>query len=227
MGEGKGELVQRLTRVDLEPLRAARGEYLRAAEALKKRGFEARYCETVTEAAEAVLGLVPAGARVGVGGSLTIRELGVLETLGERGHEVIHLWYPNLSREENVRLRREELTSDVFLTSANAVTLKGQLVNVDGVGNRVGAMAFGPARTVVVAGANKVVRDVDEGLERIKRVAAPLNCIRYAAKTPCAVTGVCTDCDSPDRICVVYSIIDRRPMLSDVAVIMVGEELGY
>ena len=173
-----------------------------------------------------MLELVPAGARVGLGGSLTLRELNLPTILQDRGHELVNHWIAGTSPEDNLRLRREQLSVDVFLTSTNAITLRGELVNVDGVGNRVAAMIFGPGKVVVVAGANKVVRDVAAARERIRELAAPINARRLGVPTPCAELGYCVDCDRPERICRIVTILERRPALTAMEVLIVGEDLG-
>lgn len=227
------ELIGKLKRLEVDDLtRAVRDEYYRArgekaVQALTSNGFRAMYVADPARAAEVILAMIPEQARVGVGGSLAVRQLGLVESLQERGTPVVHHWLPDLTVADNLRIRREELTADVFLTGTNAVTLAGELVNVDGVGNRLAAMMFGPGQVIVVAGANKVVRTVEEGLARIRDVAAPLNAIRYKARTPCATLGYCTDCDSPDRICRATLVLNRRPMLTEVTVVLVGAELGY
>jgi hypothetical protein len=122
---------------------------------------------------------------------------------------------------------RRQQTCDVFICGVNAVTASGEIVNVDGVGNRVAASIFGPGRIVLVAGRNKIVEGgVAEALRRVKDVAAPGNTIRLNKNTPCARTGVCSDCDSPDRICRVTVILDRKPSRSDIAVLVVDADLG-
>jgi len=198
-----------------------------AVKALQRNGFEASYVATPGEAVAKVLELVPEGASVGVGGSMTARQLGLLTALAQRGHRVVHHWQPGLSPAEDRRLRLEESACEVYLTGSNAVTLDGKLVNVDGTGNRVGAMMFGPARVIVVAGYNKIVADVDEAIARIKAVAAPMNAIRYAYKTPCALTGVCSDCASPQRICNLTGVIEKRPRSAAFTVLLIGAELGF
>ena len=124
-------------------------------------------------------------------------------------------------------IRKLHLTSDVFVTSTNALTEKGELVNTDGAGQRVAAMAFGPGRLIVVAGVNKIVKDLDAAFERIRDHAAPINAIRLGTKTPCASSGVCTDCDSRERICNITTIIHKKPQTADMCVILVDEQLGY
>jgi hypothetical protein len=117
--------------------------------------------------------------------------------------------------------------SDVLLTSTNAITETGQLVNIDHAGQRVAAMIFGPKKVIIIAGINKIVRDVDEALKRVKNVAAPMNAKRLNMNVPCAVTGTCTDCDSQDRMCNVTTIIERKPVHTRVIVMLLREELGY
>jgi len=201
----------------------------RAAEALKKRGFSAQYVETRAKAEEIILREVPPGAVVGVGGSVTIREMKVLEELRARGHKVLDHWEISRSAlEESVQMRREQQVCDVFLTSTNALTLEGQLVNTDGSGNRVNAMAFGPKKAIVVAGVNKIVSNLESALQRIKEIAVPLNCKRLNTNPPCIQAGKCVDCRIPQRMCKITTIIEwKPPFFSDYWVIIVGENLGY
>ncbi len=194
---------------------------------LQKNGFEVLYAESREEAKEKILNLISPNDKVGVGGSITIRELGLIEALSQRGNVVVHHWRKGLSREEVGEVLKEELNSDVFLTSSNAVTMDGKLVNMDMTGNRVSAMIFGPNKAIVAVGINKIVEDVEGAIERIRKVAAPLNAKRIGAKTPCVKTGYCTDCDSPDRICRVTTIIEKKPSRSDITVVLINEELGY
>ena len=197
---------------------------------LRRNGFEALYLPTVEEAVSKVVGMVPEGSIVGIGGSVTLREMGLLKALEERGVELADHWEARkrgASGEEVMRIRRLHLNSDVFITSTNAVTETGELVNIDGTGQRVAAMIFGPKKVIVVAGVNKIVGDLDEGLWRASNVASSMNAKRLSRKTPCAKTGECSDCDSPERICNITTVIHRRPRSTDLTVILVGEELGY
>ena len=152
-------------------------------------------------------------------------DIGVQKALQERGNMVFN--HQGLSKEEAFKVRRQEITADVFLSGANAVTLEGELINVDGSGNRVAALAFGPGKVIVVAGANKIVKNEAAGRERIKMMAAPLNADRLQRKTPCRVTGMCMDCHSPERICNVTTITHRPLTYTDIHVIIVGEAMGY
>jgi hypothetical protein len=119
------------------------------------------------------------------------------------------------------------MTSDLFLSSVNAITLNGELVNIDGIGNRVNSINFGPGKVILVVGYNKIVDDVQEAIHRIKNFAAPLNARRLKIDVPCAKVGKCVDCNSPNRICRVIVIHERKPSLTDILVILVGEELGF
>lgn len=199
----------------------------KVVEALQKNNFQAVYCRTKAEAAEKILSLVPESGTVGLGGSWTVGELGVIDTLKERGNTILNHSAPGLSNEERMQVRRAQLTCDVFLTGSNAVTMDGRLVNTDGNGNRVAAMIFGPGRVIVVAGVNKVVRDVAEAEDRIRLVAAPMNNKRLNMPNPCVKTGVCMDCQGPTRICNVTTILSKRPRSTEMHVIIVGEELGF
>jgi len=196
---------------------------------LQKNGFEAVYVASKGDALRALLEMIPAGATVGVGGSVTLREIGVVDELTKRGNPTANHWQPKLSQEERNEVRRRQLTSDVFISSSNAVTMDGKLVNIDGAGNRVASMIFGPRKVIVVAGVNKIVKDVDEGIARVRNMASPMNAKRLGFKSPCGVTGECDEehCEPPERLCHVITIIERRPSDTDFTVVLVGEELGY
>lgn len=184
----------------------------KAVEGLKKRGFESVFVKTAAEAAEIVMKEAESAESVGWGGSESVKALGVRERLAEAGKEI----------------RDHELVMDLFLLSANALTADGRIVNIDGRGNRVAASIAGPKRVVYVIGRNKIVEGgIDEAIARIKREACPPNCRRLGKKTPCAATGKCADCDSPDRICKVTAIFDRKPTGVSVLAIVVDEDLGY
>ena len=201
----------------------------RAVEALEKRGFKAFYVENHAQAKEMTLKEIPPGAVVAVGGSGTIRGLKIIEDLRAKGHKVLDHWeIPYSNVEESFQMRRAQQTSDVFLTSSNAITLEGQLVNIDGSGNRVNAMTFGPRKAIVVAGFNKIVPDLESAIRRIKEIAVPMNCKRLNYSPPCIAAGKCVDCRVPHRACRITSIIEwKPPFFSDYLVIIVGENLGF
>ena len=198
--------------------------------AFREKGIEAFYVPSKEDVISKLLDIIPSDALVGLGGSVTLREIGLPDALRDRGNRVADHWEAGqrgASAEEMMEIRRLHLNSDVFVTSTNAVTETGELINIDGGGQRVAAMIFGPGKVFVVAGVNKIVGDVDEGLWRAWNVAAPMNARRMNRKTPCAVSGACSDCDSEQRICNVTTIIHRRPSNTDLTIILVGENLGY
>ena len=199
----------------------------KAAERLAAHDFKTTYVKTKAEAVEEVLKQIGPNRKIGIGGSVTLRELGILEKLEAQGYTVYDHWKPGLSRESMLEIRKSQMTSDLFLSSVNAVTLNGELVNIDGIGNRVNSTVFGPGKVILVAGYNKIVDDVQEGIKRIKNVAAPLNARRLNIDVPCAKLGKCVDCNSPNRICRVIVIHERKPSLTDMFIILVGEELGF
>ena len=206
-------------------LKGQRGK--KAVEALNKNGFESKYISDGKTACAEILNLIPKDAKVGVGGSMTMRQIGVMDTLEKKGNVIYDHWKPGLSPEDVLKIRRAHLTCDVFLTSANAVTMEGMLVSTDGAGNRVGAMMFGPGKVIVVAGVNKVVNDLHSAFRRIKEVATPQVVKDMGLEIPCAVTGFCSDCNSPMRACRATVILERKPFFSDIHVLIVGEDLGF
>ena len=154
-----------------------------------------------------------------------MEELSIGKLLQELGNTIFN--HQGLPPAEAYNVRRKQLTSDVFIASSNAVTLDGEIVNMDGSGNRVAALSFGPKRVIVIMGANKIVKDEVEARRRIAMTAAPMNADRLNRKTPCVITGVCANCNSPERICSITSIMHKAPSTSDFHVIIVGEALGY
>ena len=199
----------------------------KTVEKLKAHDFDAVFVKTKEEASAEIWKYVTPKARVGVGGSLSVRELGILGQMEAKGNIVLDHWKAGLSKEETLKIRKAQPGCDLFLASVNAVTMNGELVNIDGVGNRVNASVFGPGKVILVAGYNKVVENVEEGMKRIRNVAAPLNARRLNVDVPCAKVGKCVDCNSPNRICRVIVIHERRPSFTEMLVILVGEELGY
>jgi len=194
---------------------------------LEKRGIAGYYCENAREASEKVLALIPDDARVAWGGSATLDEIEVKDKLQVLNAKIID---PSAySDPEEVRqARTNALTSDVFLTGTNAITLKGELVNIDGTGNRVAALCFGPDKVIVVAGVNKIVKDEAAAIARIKTDACVANAIRLERKTPCALTGQCADCLIPGQTICSMTVVTRfcnKP--NRIHVILVNESLGF
>lgn len=195
------------------------------AEAMKKRGFDAYYVSTAEEARAKALELIPENLTVSWGGSVTIDEIGLKKAVIDGGYNVINRDEAG-TPEERTELMRKALTCDVFLMSANAVSEDGQLVNIDGNGNRVAALCFGPKEVIVVAGMNKVAGNIEEAYARARKFAAPVNAQRFNLGTPCNRTGMCSDCLSPDSICS-QLVVTRRTSGGRIKVILVGEDLGF
>ena len=198
----------------------------RTINALKKNKFEAHFVLDSKAALEEVMKQIPDGSTVGVGGSVTLSQIGILDALEKRQ---IHLIWPikqSKNMEERDELIRKSFSSDIFLSSTNAITEDGRLFNVDATGNRVGAMFVGTKKTIVVAGVNKIVKDLAAAEKRVREWVAPQNIKRLNRKTPCAETGVCADCSSPDRICNIYVTLAKKPSRTDIVILLVGERLG-
>lgn len=200
---------------------------VRVVKALESRHFEAFYCKTGAEAVEKVLSLIPEGESVSWGGSVTMEQLGLIPKLHEGSYKVLDRDKTSTSAERYEAMQKA-VCCDNFVSSVNAISEDGQLVNVDGNGNRVAAIAFGPRRVIIVAGMNKVVKTLDDAVSRARNYASPINVQRIPnIKTPCATTGACEDCKSPDCICT-YIVTTRisRPS-GRIKVVLVGEELGF
>jgi LUD domain len=194
---------------------------------LEKRGMTGYYCENAREASEKVLSLIPDGAQVSWGGSLTLEEIEVKDKLPLINAKILD---PTSFKDpaEAYTARINSLSSDVYLTSTNAITLNGELVNIDGTGNRVAALCFGPRKVIVIAGANKIVRDEEEAIARIKTRACVPNCIKLEKKTPCAQNGKCSNCLIPGQTICSMTVVTRFCNKSDrIHVILVNESLGF
>jgi hypothetical protein len=199
----------------------------RCVESLGKHGFNARLVDDTQAARDWILELAGHLDSFGFGGSDTVRRLGLIDKLNDMGKTVYDHWQPGLSAEEVHRVRLAQGRADCFVCSANAVSLTGEIVNVDGVGNRTAAMSFGPRQVVIVAGMNKVAPDLTAALERVHAVAAPMRARSLNMATPCAETGLCSDCNVPQRICRITTILHRCPMATPVAVVLVRQSLGF
>jgi len=193
---------------------------------LQKRNMEGYYCETKEEATEKVLSLINQDNTVGWGGSTTIDQLGIKKLLEEKNISVIDRDKAK-DPAERVKLMKKALTADVFLTSANAITMDGELLNIDANGNRVAAYCFGPDSVIVVAGMNKVVTDLDVALKRARLEATVPNAVRLNAQTPCSYTGKCTECTSSNTLCGQILITRFCKPQNKIKVILVGENLGF
>ena len=197
----------------------------KTAEALNKRRFEAYYCSTAEEAVEKALELIPKTDSVSWGGVMTVDELGLKQRLAQEGYTLIDRDTAKDPAEKQA-LMHQSLSCGTFLTSSNAISKDGQLVNIDGMGNRVAAMCYGPRQVVVIAGMNKVLGTLDDAVARARNVAAPANAQRFNGKTPCSVNGQCADCASPDCICSQIVVTRFCKVPGRIKVVLVGEELG-
>ena len=194
---------------------------------IEQRGYEGCYCETSEKAVKKALSYVTPGSSVSFGGSMTMNECGLMDALQKRTDITLLDRSKACSPEEVKEIYHKALSCDYYFMSTNAITLDGELVNTDGNGNRVAALIFGPAQVIIVCGMNKVATDTDAAIARVRNIASPPNCNRLNRKTPCATTGVCADCLSPECICN-HTVITRRCGTPHrIKVLLVGEELGY
>ena len=157
---------------------------------------------------------------------MTLFETGVIDLLRNGNYEFLDR-YKDLNKDEIKELYRKTFYANAYFTSTNAITEKGELFNVDGNGNRIAAMLYGPDKVIVICGVNKIVKNIDEAIKRNKEIAAPANTKRMNAKTPCKTTGYCIDCSSQDRICCEYSVIKRQRFDNRIHVIFLNDNLGY
>ena len=193
---------------------------------LEKRRMEGYYCETKEEAVALALSLMPKGSSIGWGGSMTLTESGLMDAIKNGDYELIDRSVAT-NKEETREVHKRIFGADFFLMSTNAITLDGQLFNVDGRSNRVCFLCYGPENVIVLAGMNKLSVDLDEAMKRARNVAAPMNTVRLNKKTPCSITGKCADCLSPDCICAQTVVTRMSHEAGRIKVILVGEELGY
>ncbi len=194
--------------------------------ALISRGFDAYVCENGEEATTLALSLIPENHSVGFGGSVTLDSIGIKEALYEKGQEMIDRSKAK-STFESREIMKKALLADTFLMGTNAVSADGQLVNIDGNGNRVAALCYGPSQVLVFAGMNKLAPDLDSALKRARNSAAPTNAARFDITTPCKSQGVCRDCKNPDSICAQIVITRMCREKGRIKVILITEELGF
>ena len=198
-------------------------------EKMKRRNINGMYCRTTKEAVAQICRMIPEKSVVALGGSVTIMQTGLVDELRRKNIELLDRYRPGLSPEEIEALMARGMTADVQLMSCNAVTSDGKLVNEDGRGNRVAGLIFGPKKVIMMVGVNKIVSSVEDGITRIREIAAPLNCLRLGLDTPCVHTGFCDDanCFPPERVCSQITIIESNRPKDRLTVVFVGEELGY
>lgn len=196
---------------------------------LRRRNIEGIYCKDKYGAITTICKMIPKGAVVGLGGSTTIVESGLVDALRTLDAELLDRYREGIPSAEIYEMRKRGLTADVFIASSNAITHDGKLVNEDGLGNRVSSIIFGPEKVILMVGMNKLVPTVEDGIKRIKTIAAPLNSIRFGVDTPCSHTGICDEenCLPPTRICNQLTIIEANAVAERISVILVGEDMGY
>ena len=193
---------------------------------LQKNHFEAYYCATKAEALQQVLSLMPEGSTVGWGGAISAAQVGVQTAVHAGNYTVIDRDQFS-DPAEKLRCMRECFNADFFITGANALSLDGQMVNIDGNGNRVGMIVYGPKNIIVVAGMNKVCATLEDAVKRARTVAAPMNQQRFGLPNPCTVTGSCADCHCESSICNQLLITRNSKPAGRIKVVLVGEELGF
>ena len=199
----------------------------RTAQALRKNNMEAICVDSAAEVLPLLEQWIAPGSSVGTGGSVTLAECGVEQFLNSGKVKYLNRNAPGLTPEEREEVTRAHFSADWFLCSANAITDSGEIFNVDGIANRIAALAFGPRNVALVAGYNKLVKDLAEAQHRLETMAAPANAQRLACKTPCAQTGVCANCQSPARICCDYLVLRQQRQKGRIRVILVSEALGF
>ncbi len=190
-----------------------------------KKGFNARAFENIEQVVKVLEEEIKQNQSVGVGGSMTVKQSGITDILRARGNTVYFHWEEDASKASQIRKLASQ--ADVYISGTNAATVDGKLVNIDGFGNRVSSMFYGPDKVYIICGKNKITKDEEAAEDRIKTVACPLNAKRLKLNTPCKKTGRCHDCDVPDRMCSVKVVLERCPKGKEINIMFVDQELGY
>lgn len=194
---------------------------------LEKHSMNGYYIKNSDELYHIINDIIPDDSIVSVGGSMTLFECGVIEYLRARNVKFLDRYEENLSKEDIEQIYRESFFADGYFASANAITEEGEIYNVDGRGNRVAAMIYGPKKVILIVGTNKIVKNLDEAKERNRRISAPANVVRLNMDTPCHETGYCTDCNSPSKICNIHTVIDKQFDKDRIHVIFMDGSYGY
>ncbi len=192
---------------------------------LLDNGFKVEFFENTSEAKEKILSEISINEDVGIGGSMTIYNMGLHNDLINRNNKVYWHWLVEPDKRNDERYKAS--IADVYLSSTNSITEDGKIINIDGVGNRVASMFYGHKKIFIVAGTNKIAKNYDEAIKRIKNIACPQNAERLNLDTPCRHTGKCNDCSSKQRMCNVTVTIEKKPMQSNISVYLINESLGY
>ncbi len=194
---------------------------------LQKNNINGYLVENREELISQIESIVEEKSVVSVGGSMTLFDLGIIDYLRGGRYEFLDRYKQGLSPADIEDIYRRSFFADAYFTSTNAITEEGELYNVDGTGNRVAAMLYGPKKVIVIVGTNKIVQNMDEAIKRVREIAAPLNTKRLNRKTPCVKVGHCMDCNSPERICNEYTVIKRQRDKNRMHVIFINENTGY
>lgn len=200
---------------------------LRTIENLEKNNMKGYFVENEEEAIKKIKDIIGEGDTLSVGGSMTLFETGIIDFLRKGKYNFLDRYEEGLSPEDIKEIYRKSFSADAYFTSSNAITEEGELYNVDGRGNRVAAMIYGPDKVIVVVGVNKIVRDLDEAIMRNRELAAPANVKRLNKNTPCSKVGYCMDCNSKDRICNEYVVIRKQADGDRIHVIIIDNDFGY
>ncbi|MGG7144422.1 lactate utilization protein [Clostridium nigeriense] len=200
---------------------------LRTIGALNKNNMNGYLVNTKEELIEKIMELVKENSTVACGGSMSLFETGVIDHLRSERYNFLDRYKEGLSREELTKLFKESFFADAYFASSNAVTEDGKLYNIDGNGNRVAAMLFGPEKVILVVGVNKIVKNIDEAVIRNREISAPANAKRLNKMTPCAKVGYCMDCKSNDKICREFTVISSQSNKDRIHVIFMNEDIGY
>jgi len=193
---------------------------------LQHRHFDAYFCKTSEDAKKKVLEIMSAGSSVTWGGSMTIRDIGLPKLLKQQGYNVIDRDEVNTEEEKRIAYLKA-FDCDFYLSSVNAISEDGVIVNIDGNGNRIAAITWGPKKVIFIVGMNKITQNVETALSRARSIAAPINCMRFDVKTPCHTDGVCHQCNSPESICNYIHFLRNSHPVKRHTVILVDEILGY
>lgn len=200
---------------------------LRTIESLKNNNINGYFISSKKELIKKIEEIVPSGSKVGYGGSMTLFESGVMEHLRSERYDLLDRDKEGLSKEELTNIYRLSFLADAYFSSTNAITEQGELYNVDGNGNRVAAMLYGPDKVIVIVGVNKIVKNIEAAIERNRQVSAPANAKRLNKQAPCAKVGYCMDCRSKDKICREYTLIRSQNRNDRMYVMFMDEEFGY
>ncbi|WP_196595505.1 lactate utilization protein [Pectinatus frisingensis] len=199
----------------------------RTIDSLRKNNMYGVFANNAAELKQHIEQLIPEGSTVGIGDSMTLFDTGIINLLQNGSYNFLDKYRNGITSEEKKKLYRANFSADTFLSGTNAITENGELYNIDGNGSRVAPMIYGPEQVIIVAGINKIVKNLDEAEKRVRNYAAPLDAKRLNKKTPCSSLGYCTDCKSPERICNDFVVIRRQFIKNRIKVIIIRKHLGY